>query len=205
MISAAAATQPSPYNWDFLWGLLGAAGGVAAVITLLLTVPTYVINRLAPFKVTSAQYRVAADNSMAITITVKNRQSDDRSLTALIIGQPPNRWKRLKPKWWVGLQGSKLYDIDVDTTTLGPISTRDSRTFDSAPLKREVGTAVSATLPSNARVLAYSGADRPYVKRPKKIGGSPSKASKPSHEDTTAPVKKDPEPPEAATQDHPAS
>jgi hypothetical protein len=68
----------------------------------LLTLPTYVSNLRTPFKVTSANYRVGADNSMAITITVKNRQSNDRSLTGLIIGQPPNRWKRLRPKWWVG-------------------------------------------------------------------------------------------------------
>jgi hypothetical protein len=205
MISAVAATQPSPYNWDFLWGLLGAAGGVATVITLLLTVPTYVSNRLAPFKVTSAHYQVGADNSMAITITVKNRHSNDRSLTGLIIGQPPNRWKRLRPKWWVGRRGSKLFDIDIDITTLDAIKSGDSRPFNSLPLKREEGTEISDTLPSNARVLAYGGADRPYVKRPKKIAGSPSIASKPPPEDTAAPVENGHEPPEAATQDHPAS
>jgi hypothetical protein len=205
MISAAAATQHSPFNWDWLWGLLSGLGGVAAVITLLLTIPTNLSNLFAPFKVTSAHYRVGADNSMAITITVKNRQRDDRSLTALIIGQPPGRWRRLKPKWWFGLKGSKLFDIDIDITTLGPISSGDARTFNSLPLKREEGTEVSDTLPSNARVLAYSGASRPYVKRPKKIAGSPSTASKPSPETTAAPVENSPEPPEAVTPDPPAS
>jgi hypothetical protein len=205
MISAAAAIHHSPFNWDWLWGLLSGLGGVAAVITLLLTLPTYVSNLRTPFKVTSANYRVGADNSMAITITVKNRQSNDRSLTGLIIGQPPNRWKRLRPKWWVGLVGSKLFDIDFDITKLGAITSGDSRTFNSLPLKREEGTGGGDTLPSNARVLAYSGADRPYVKRPKRIDGSPSTASTPPPKDTAAPVKNGPEPPEGVTPDLPAS
>lgn len=177
MISAAAAIHHGPFDWDWLWDLFGGLGGVAAVITLLLTLPTYLSNLLTPFRVTSANYRVASDKSMAITITVKNRQHNERSLTALIIGQPPNRWKRLRPKWWIGLSGSKLFDIDIDITTLGPITPGDSKTFNSVPLKREEGTEVSDTLPSNARVIAYCGADRPYVKRPKKIGGSPSTVS----------------------------
>lgn len=180
MISAAAAIQHSPFDWDWLWDLLGGLGGAAAVITLLLTLPTYVSNLLAPLRVTSANYRVAADKSMAITMTVKNRHSNERSLTALIIGQPPGRWHRLRPRWWHGLVGPKLFDIDIDITTLGPIPPGDSRTFNSVPLKREEDTEVSGRLPSNARVLAYCGADRPYVKRPKKIAGSPSTTSEPS-------------------------
>jgi len=205
MISAAAAAQHSPYNWDFLWGLLSGVGGVAALITLLLTIPTYLSNRLSPFRVTSAHYRVGSDKSMDITITVKNRHSNDRSLTALIIGQPPGRWHRLRPKWWDGYRGPKLFDMDIDITTLDPITPGDSKTFNSVALTREQGTPVSDTLPSNVRVLAYCGADRPYVKRPKKIDGSPSTASKPPPEDTAAPVKTVPEPPGAVTEDPPAS
>jgi len=211
MIGAAAATQHSQIDWNLLSGLLSGLGGVAAIITLLLTLPTYLSNRLAPFKITSAYYRVGADNSMAITIAVKNRQHEARSLTALIIGQPPGRWHRLRPKWWVGLEGSKLFDIDIDTTTLDPILSGDSKPFNSVALKREEGTAVSDTLPSNARILAYSGASRPYVKRPKKvkrtkkIDGSQSTASKPSPGTTAAPVKNGTEPPKAVTQDPPAS
>jgi hypothetical protein len=206
MISAAAAAQHSPYNWDFLWGLLSGVGGVAALITLLLTIPTYVSNRLSPFKVTSANYQVASDNnSMSITITVKNRHDNERSLTALIIGQPPAWWRRLWPKWWFGRIRWKLYDIGIDITTLGSISPGNSETFDSVALTRVEGTPVSDTLPSNARVLAYCGADRPYVKRPKKIAGLPSPASKPTPKDTAAPAENGPEAPESVTQDPPAS
>jgi hypothetical protein len=178
---------------------------VAAVITLLLTLPTYLSNLLAPFKVTSANYRVGADNSMAMTITLKNRQRNDRSLTGLIIGQPPGQWHRLKPKWWVGLGGSKLFDIDIKDEDLSAISPGDSKTFNSVALTREEGTEVSDTLPSNARVLAYCGASRPYVTRPKKIGGLPSTASELPPKDTAAPVNNGPEPPEGVTPGPPAS
>jgi hypothetical protein len=205
MTSAAAAIHHSQFDWDWLWALLGGLGGVAAVITLLLTIPTYLSNLLAPFKVTSAHYRVGADNSMTITITLKNRQRNDRSLTGLIIGQPPGRWHRLKPKWWVGHGGSKLFDIGITDEELSTIAPGNSRTFNSVALTREERTPVSDTLPSNARVLAYCGASRPSVKRPKKIGGLPSTASKPLPKDTAAPVKNSPEPPEAVTPDPPAS
>lgn len=205
MISAAAAAQHSPYNWDFLWGLLSGVGGVAALITLLLTIPTYVSNRLSPFKVTSANYRVGSDKSMDITITVKNRHDNERTLTGLTIGQPPKRWKRLQPKWWHGRLGWQSFEIDIKDGDLSAIAAGDSRTFDSRALKPVGSTTVSDRLPSNMRVLAYCGADRPYLKRPKKIAGLPSPASEPTPKDTAAPVEKGPEPPEAATQDHPAS
>lgn len=205
MISAAAAAQHSPYNWDFLWGLLSGVGGVAALITLLLTIPTYVSNWLSPFKVTSAHYRVGSDKSMDITITVKNRHDNERSLTGLTIGQPPNRWKRLRPKWWHGRLGWQLFDIDIKDEELSAIAAGNSRTFNSRALKPVGRTTVSDRLPSNMRVLAYCGADRPYLKRPKKIAGLPSPASKPTPKDTAAPVENGPEPPETVPPGPPAS
>jgi hypothetical protein len=33
MISAAAAIHHSPFDWDWLWGLLGGLGGVAGLRT----------------------------------------------------------------------------------------------------------------------------------------------------------------------------
>ena len=206
MTSAAAVAQHSQYDWDWLWGLLSGVGGVAALITLLLTIPTYVLNLLAPFKVTSAQYRVGAEGSMAITITIKNRQRDERSLTGVIIGQPPNRWKRLRPKWWIGYGGWKKYDIGIKDAELRAIAPGDSILFSSRALTRVGDTPVSDALPSNARVLAYGGASRPYVKRPKKqkIGDSPGTASTPPPETTAAPGS-GPEPSEVVTPDPPAS
>jgi hypothetical protein len=161
MTSVAAAAQHSPYDWDWLWGLLSGVGGVAALITLLLAIPTYVLNLLAPFKITSAQYRVGADNKMTITITLKNRQRGERTLTGVIICQPPNRWKRLRPKWWIGYVGWKLYDIDIKDEELSAIAPGDSKPFNSRALTRMEYTPESDTLPSNARVLAYGGASRP--------------------------------------------
>lgn len=205
MISAAAAAQHSPYNWDFLWGLLSGVGGVATLITLLLTIPTYVSNRFSPFKVTSAHYQVGDDKSMVITITVKNRHSNERSLTGLTIGQPPNRWKRLRLKWWDGHLGWQLFEIAIEDEELSAIAAGNSRTFNSRALKPVGSTTVSDRLPSNMRVLAYCGTARPYLKRPKKIAGLPSPASTPTPKNTAAPAKNGPEPPEAVTHDPPAS
>jgi hypothetical protein len=180
-------------------------GGVAAVISLLLTIPTYLSNLLPPFKITSANYRVGTDKSMDITITVKNRQRDERSLTGLTIGQPPNRWKRLRPKWWHGYLGWQLFDIDITDEELSAIAAGNSRAFNSRALKPVGRTTVSDRLPSNVRVLAYCGADRPYLKRPKKIDGLPSPAIKPTPKDTAAPVENGPDSPETVTPDPPAS
>lgn len=174
LIGATATATPTPtapvrhagFDWAGLWALLGGLGGAAAVVTLLLA---YLPNLFIPLKITAANYQVGSDNSMAITITVKNRRNQDRSLTALTIGQPPGWVRRLRPRWWRGLVGPKLFDIGSGINSLGPILAGDSKVFDSVPLKREAGTPVADTLPSDVRILAYCGAHRPSVKRPKKI------------------------------------
>jgi hypothetical protein len=162
MTSAAAASQPGGFDWAALWTALGGLGGAATVATLLFA---YLPNFFIPITVTSANYQVGSDKTMTITITVKNRHNGERTLTALTIGQPPGKLKRLKPKWWKGLIGPQRYSINVAAQS---IAAGDSKPFTS-PLTRVGNTPPEDTLPSNVRVLAYCGAGRPAVKRPRKL------------------------------------